>query len=122
MESNKAEPLSLRATGAFTVSGSEIFANKTELTDWSIEELEQNIDSYLEHFYNSIQTSTIDDFYNNLEVPAYHSELRKSLSLVYNHKYQEALDNLSDCGDGGFKNGDTSINNAIREYCQKGAQ
>ena len=32
-------------------------------------------------------------------------------------KYQGALDYLKDKGEGIFKNGDVSINNAIREYC-----
>ena len=118
MESNKSEAFSLRTIGAFTVSGSEIFEDKSELIEWTIDELESKIDRYLEHFYMSIQNSTIDDFYNNLEVSAYQSNLRKSLSMVYNHKYQEVLDNLNINESGGFKNGDLSINDAIKEYCE----
>ena len=41
----------------------------------------------------------------------------KALSLIHEHKYQGALDYLKDKGEGIFKNGDVSINNAIREYC-----
>lgn len=73
--------------------------------------------NYLEHFYKTAQSSSICDFYNNLENSIYHVELRKALSLIHEHKYQGALDYLKDKGEGIFKNGDVSINNAIREYC-----
>lgn len=117
METNKKEPLSLRTIGAFTVSGAELFKNETELKEWTISELEEIIDNYLEHFYKTAQSSSICDFYNNLENSIYHVELRKALSLIHEHKYQGALDYLKDKGEGIFKNGDVSINNAIREYC-----
>ena len=109
METNKEAPLSLRTIGAFTVSGSELFKNETEL--------EEIIDNYLEHFYKTVQSSSICDFYNNLENSIYHVELRKALSLIYEHKCQDALDYLKDKDEGIFKNGNVSINNAIREYC-----
>jgi len=110
METNKETPLSLRTIGAFTVSGAELFKNETEL--------EEIIDNYLEHFYKTVQSSSICDFYNNLENSIYHVELRKALSFIYDHKYQDALDYLLDKGDGVFKNGDISINSAMREYCK----
>jgi len=118
MESNKSEALSLRTIGAFTVAGSEIFEDNSELIELTIDELEEKIDIYLEHFYNSIQNCTIDDFYTHLETSPYHCDLRQSLSLVYHHKYQDALDNLKLNENGGFKNGDLSINEAIKEYCE----
>lgn len=117
METNKEAPLSLRTIGAFTVSGAELFKNETELKEWTISELEKIIDNYLEHFYKTVQSSSICDFYDNLENTLYHVELRKALSLVYEQNYQDALDYLKDKGDGIFKNGNVSINNAIREYC-----
>lgn len=117
METNKEAPLSLRTIGAFTVSGSELFKNETELKEWTISELEEIIDNYLEHFYKTAQSSSICDFYNNLENSIYHVELRKALSLIYEHKCQDALDYLKDKDEGIFKNGNVSINNAIREYC-----
>ena len=117
METNKEAPLSLRTIGAFTVSGSELFKNETELKEWTISELEEIIDNYLEHFYKTVQSSSICDFYNNLENSIYHVELRKALSLIYEHKCQDALDYLKDKDEGIFKNGNVSINNAIREYC-----
>lgn len=117
METNKEAPLSLRTIGAFTVSGAELFKNETELKEWTISELEEIIDNYLEHFYKTVQSSSICDFYDNLENTMYHVELRKALSLVYEQNYQDALDYLKDKGEGIFKNGNVSINNAIREYC-----
>lgn len=119
MESNKAEALSLRTIGAFTVSGSEIFEDRFEIIEWTVEELESKIEVCLEHFYKSVYRSTIDDFYKNIEASSYQSDLRKSLSLVYNQKYQDVLDNLNLNENGGFKNGDISINSAIKEYCEK---
>ncbi len=117
MENNKNEPISLRTIGAFTVSGAELFKDETELKEWSINELEEIVDSYLDHFYKIVQSFSIDDFYNNLETSRYHAELRKALSLIHEQKYQDTLYYLLDKGDGVFKNGDISINNAIREYC-----
>lgn len=118
MKNNKEAPLSLRTIGAFTVSGAELFKNETELKEWTISELEEIIDNNLEHFYKTVQSSSICDFCNNLENSIYHVELRKALSFIYDHKYQDALDYLLDKGDGVFKNGDISINSAMREYCK----
>ena len=118
MESNKNEPLSLRAIGAFTVSGAVLFKDEIQLKTWTISELEEIIDDYLEHFYKTVQSSSICDFYNHLENSKYHVELRKALSFIYVRKYQDALDYLLDKGDGVFKNGDISINSAMREYCK----
>ena len=80
--------------------------------------IRRNHRNYLEHFYKTVQSSSICDFYNNLENSIYHVELRKALSFIYDHKYQDALDYLLDKGDGVFKNGDISINSAMREYCK----
>lgn len=119
MESNKSAPLSLRATGAFAVRGSELFEGKTELAKWSIDELDHHIDECLEHFYTSVQRCTIDDFYNNLNMPGYHSELRNALSLIYRQQYQQVLDCVDDRESGGFINVDLSINEAMIEYCRR---
>ena len=119
MEDNKKEPLSLRAVGAFTVTGSEIFACSQELKDWDVWELEKCVGDYLDHFYHSVQTSAVDDFIRNIKSKRYHSELREALTYVHDHKYPEALNCLKDQGDGVFKNGEIFINNAIREFCEE---
>lgn len=119
MEENKKEPLSLRAVGAFTVTGSEIFACSQELKDWDVCELEKCVDGRLEHFYHSVQTAAVDDFIRNIKSKRYHSELREALTYIHDQKYPEALNCLKDQGDGAFKNGEISINNAIREFCEE---
>ena len=119
MEENKKEPLSLRAVGAFTVTGSEIFACSQELKDWDVCELEKCVDGRLEHFYHSVQTAAVVDFILNIKSNRYHSVLREALTYIHDQKYPEALNCLKDLGDGAFKNGEISINNAIREFCEE---
>lgn len=91
MEENKKEPLSLRAVGAFTVTGSEIFADSRELKNWDVFELEECVDIYLAHFSNSVQTAAVDDFIRNIKSKRYHSELREALTYIHDQKYPEAL-------------------------------
>lgn len=118
MESNKSEPLSLRAIGAFTIRGSQVFEDKTELVEWSIDELDKYIDGCLEHFYTSVQVCTVDDFYSNLDIAGYHGELRNALSLIHNKKYQQALECVDSCESGRFINGNLNINDAMITYCK----
>lgn len=118
MESNKKEPLSLRAIGAFTVYGFELYKDSCELENWEISELEKGVDTYLEHFYQSTQSVTMDDFIRNMENTMYHRELREALTFVHNHKYQEALNCLKESDDGVFENGKISINKEIRAFCR----
>lgn len=119
MEDNKKEPLSLRAVGAFTVSGAEIREEYDYLEEWTPEELEKCVDKYLEEFSRIVQTVTIEDFYNNISSSGYHEELRVSLTLVHDGKYQEALEYLSDKNKGIFCNQGLWIHDGIREYCRK---
>lgn len=118
MESNKKEPLSLRAVGAFTVAGSRIYEEENELTNWDYNELEKCVDNYLEHFYNTIQTANINTFLDNIRTTPYHQELRETLTYVYKEQYLEAFNYLKDLDEGVFRNGDISIYNAIRDYCR----
>lgn len=118
MSNNKKEPLSLRAVGAFTVHGVEIYQRYDELPNGSLQELEGYVEEYLEHFYRTIQLVKLDAFYNDLSFSPYHDELRISLTLVHQKKYKEALEYLSDKGEGIFCNGNIWINNAIRDFCE----
>lgn len=118
MPENKNEAVSLRAIGAFTVFGSEIYEMETELVSWEIEELEKCVIAYVEHFYRDLQSFGIENFYECMDVTPYHQELRKALSLVHDKKYQEALDYLQACGRGVFCNKGIWINEAITEYCE----
>lgn len=118
MPDNKKEPYSLRAIGAFTVEGSQIYKECRELANWDVRELEQCVDAYLEHFSQTIRTGTTDDFYTYLEASPYHVELRRSLSLIHQGQHQEALAYLKDKGQGIFCNAGIWINEAMREYCK----
>ena len=116
MPENKNEPASLRAIGAFTVYGSEIYSDESELETWETEELEKCVCKYIEHFYQNIQTFGIEKFYECMDASPYHQELRKSLSLIYEKKYGEALDYLSTQDRGHFCNKGVWINDAMRDY------
>lgn len=119
MQDNKTEPVSLRAIGAFAVSGSEIYHDFQELQNWEINELNVYVDNYLKHFYHTIQTVKSDKFYENISYSSYHEDLRIALSYVYQKKYKEALCYLEDKGNGIFCNGTIWIHDEIRKYCEE---
>ena len=83
MPNNKKEPLSLRAIGAFSVRGVHIYERSNELTNGSLQELEEYVEEYLEHFYQTIQTIQLDSFYEGISNSSYHEELRISLTLIH---------------------------------------
>lgn len=122
MPENKNEPISLRAVGAFTVYGSEIYKEKAELVTWESYELQKYVDLYMEHFYKTIQSTTIEKFFDSIGSVPYHEELRKSLSLIHNGQYEEAMDYLSAYDKGYFCNKGIWINDAMRAYCRSKAQ
>ena len=119
MESNKKERLSLRATGAFTVSGVTVYEAYDYLEEWTAEELETYVDTYLEKFSQILRTATIEDFYKNISSSPYHDELRVSLTLVHDEKYEECLNYLKDKDKGRFCNQGLWIHDGIREYCRQ---
>jgi hypothetical protein len=119
MDNNKTEPLSLRAVGAFTVSGVEVYLDYDYLKEWTSEEMESYVDLYLEKFNQIMNEVTIDDFYAHISDQPYHEELRVSLSMTYNAQYQEAIEYLKDKGEGIFCNKGLWIHDAIKEYCKK---
>lgn len=116
MPENKNEPASLRAIGAFTVYGSEIYSDESELETWEIAEMEKYVHKYIEHFYQSIQAFGIEKFYEYMNASSYHQELRKTLSLIYEKKYEEALAYLNTQGRGHFCNKGVWVNDAMRDY------
>lgn len=116
MPENKDEPASLRAIGAFTVYGSEIYNVESELMTWEIDELEKYAIKYIEHFYQSTQSFGIEKFYECMNASSYHQELRKPLSLIYEKKYKEALDYLNTQGRSHFCNKGVWVNDAMRDY------
>lgn len=89
MENNKAEPMSLRAIGAFTVSGVEVYSDYAYLKEWTREEMEKYVDLYLEKFNQIMNEVTIDDFYAHISDNTYHEELRVSLTMTCNGVQRE---------------------------------
>lgn len=122
MPENKEQPLSLRAIGAFTIRGVELYQSSTDVKNCEIGELETVVDRYLAHFSQTVQNAKVDDFYQNISYSTYHEELRIALSLVHEKKYEEALSYLQDKGEGRFCNGSVWIHTAIIEFCKKQLQ
>ena len=118
MPENKNEPVSLRAIGAFTVDGSEIYKSSEELMNWEPEELEKYVVQHLEHFYQNIQLCEIEKFYDCMHVSPYHQELRKGLSLIHTGEYQNAIDYLEICGKGSLCNKGIWSNVGMIDYCK----
>lgn len=118
MPENKNEPASLRAIGAFAVYGSEIYSKKNELVNWELEELEQYVVQYIEHFYQNTQSCEIDIFYECMCKNSYQQELRKGLSLIHDGEYEKAIAYLSTCGRGHLCNKGIWVNDAMTEYCK----
>lgn len=119
MPENKNEPVSLRAIGAFTVYGSEIYSTEEELVSWEPNELEKYVVQYLEHFYQNIQLCEIEKFYECMHVSPYHQELRKGLSLIHNGEYQKAIDYLETCDEGSLCNRGIWSNTAMIKYSKR---
>lgn len=116
MSENKSEPLSLRCIGAFTIHGMHCFEDKQELSEWSIEELETCVTSYMEHFQNTVNNSTIDSYYSIFDPTAYHGEIQEILILLHKQEYRKALDRIQSMEDGGsFQNNDIWF----KEYAEK---
>lgn len=118
MSDNSKEPISLRAVGAFTVSGVNIFKKTTILEQWSEDQLMEIVEGYVVHFANNILEVKADDFIKNISQP-YHQNVRTALYYIHNERYEDALDIIKDEKDGIFKNGDIDINDAIIRFCQK---
>ena len=117
MEDNKKEPVSIRVTCAFAVSGVYVYEKDVELKSWSLEELKDVVSGFIEHFSTTVDAGRMDDFVNNLVQP-YHGELRKALYYIHEKKYPEALSLVS--GKRGiFRNKDIDINEAIEAYCRE---
>ena len=117
MPENKKAPVSLRAVGAFAVSGVETYSRATILNEWSIEELRTILEEYILHFKVSIEKVTMCDFIKDLDQP-YHGDVRKALYYIHEGRYQEALDAVGDRA-GVFNNQGIDVNESIRNFCNK---
>ncbi|WP_155829618.1 MULTISPECIES: hypothetical protein [unclassified Butyrivibrio] len=117
MESNKDEPLSLRAIGAFAVYGTRIREDSTVLENWSEDELKEALTKYIDQFCDDIKNVPGTAFTEKF-AEGYHGELREALYYIHNGEYQKALEAVGDKR-GCFTNGDVNINDAIRNLCME---
>ena len=115
MPENKDEPVSLRAVGAFAVSGAVIWQDVSVMQEWSVEELDKKVEQAVAHFAETIGEFSMEDFVREMSQP-YHGDLRMALYYIHESDYQKALDIVGDTS-GVFQNGDLDINDAIRRYC-----
>lgn len=88
--SNKKEPMSLRCVGAWTVQGAVVFQEKREIITWERDELQTCIADYMDHFNQTVQSSTMDDYRQLLEQPGWHGDIRRLVELLHEDKYREA--------------------------------
>ena len=114
MKDNINAPISLRAEGAFSISGALLYDNKTILVDWSKEELQSIVEKYIIHFCDSITSADYSAFEDKLK-DGYQNELRQALYYIHIGQFEKALTVIGD-EEGQFSNGDLDINEAIRAY------
>ena len=118
MGGNIKAPVSLRAVGAFTVSGVSVYEKSTVMNTWSADELKRIVEEYISHFAESINNSSMNDFVDNLSQP-YRCVIRNALYCIHNRQYEKALELIDENKPGIFKNGDTDINDAIKKFCME---
>lgn len=116
MESNKKEPDSLRAVGAFAVYGAPVYEKRTVLKEWTEDELLKIVTGYIDHFSDSIESAD-NTLFEEMLSKGYHGELRTALYFIKNKEYQKVLDVVGD-ESGCFTNGSLNIYDAIRDYCR----
>ena len=128
MESNRSEPISLRANGAFTVDGLKVFAKHEIYND--VEDFDRMIKEFLEES-NKIVSNIIGTFCNfddyllfskTIEKKGlFDYELMKMLLLIYDGNYEKAkklaLEQLSDRKMGRFQNEGKWIYEHVVDYC-----
>ncbi len=119
MPENKAEPLSLRSVGAFTVSGAEIVNATAELPNWELGELEEQISLSIRHFYESIQAVDEAEFYRLAEQPGYQSDMMKALILIHNGKYADAIRFVDTMENDWLSNAGRGFRERAKAYCEK---
>ncbi len=105
MPENKKEPLSLRCIGAFAIYGMTYYECRQELTEWSMEELEQCVEAYIGHFQDTVSRGTIEDYYSVFDSKGYQGNIQEILALIHHQKYQEAGERICSMeGNGQFQN------------------
>ena len=120
MSENKSQPLSLRCIGAFAIHGATAFEGQQELFEWSKEELEKCVISYIAHFNDTVNNSNMEYYYSVLDPNAYHGEVQEILLLIYNSEYRKAMERIEALETGGpFCNNGIYFKEYARKYCEE---
>jgi len=119
MESNSKQPVSLRAVGAFALFGVTVFEKRTELKNWSLDELKETIAEYVAHFHKSIEEGTIDDFVNGLDDGNSSNDLKKAIYYIHEERYREALDAIGKEQKFNYINGCIDVKDSIRKFLKE---
>lgn len=124
MELNKSEPLSLRAIGAFSLSGLPFHIIRREFETLELEELEQLVDN-ASMCFNQLLLSAKEkeeQWFEELETQRdfsreYHATLMRAILLLYSQKYDETIAYLQNNVVSGFNIGGKTISQMINKYC-----
>lgn len=117
--SNKTEPMSLRCVGAWTVQGAVVFQEKREIVTWERDELQTCIAGYMEHFNQTVQNSTLDDYRQLLEQSGWHGDIRRLVELLHEDEYREAKDYIKTMEHDDFQVGSIGFRKLAQIYIVK---
>lgn len=120
MPENKSEPLSLRCIGAFALHGMQFYECEQEILQWSVEELEQCVISYMEHFVDTMNTSNLETYDSIFDISEYQGEEQEILRFIHRQEYQEALERIQLMEDEGhFQNKGIWFREYAEKYCEQ---
>lgn len=119
MPENKNEPLSLRSVGAFTVSGSELYSESSELIEWSADEAVVYVKKVMQTFAKFINRTTYDELCTTIGTSPYHAEIRKLLLLIHDNKYDKAVEMAKSMDRDIFENQGVGLRAGVIQYCEQ---
>jgi len=129
MSSNKNEPLSLRANGAFTVFGVPVVDDDLKLESLEMEDFEllikdalKKLDSLLRKIKGNEETWFYAE--EKKHNSYFQDDALRLMILLHFEKYEETMDyiNNSDNDNGGFQDGNDSLYDRVMAYCKAKAK
>ena len=125
MPSNKEEPLSLRAIGAFALFGVPVTDTRTKMETLEVAELEELVKEALKIFFDLLQQikgKETDWFYaeEKKQLSYYQDDALRLMMLLHHEKYTEAMEYIHNSGrtGGGFENEGKSLYERVSLYCK----
>jgi len=126
MRPNKDEPLSLRAVGAFALSGVPVIDKHVKMEKFEISALEELVKDSLKTLSDLLQQvkdNEEDWFYaeEKKHFRYYQDDALRLMMLLHFEKYTEAMDYIrnSDNDSGGFVNAGKSLYENVNRYCRQ---